>query len=70
MSRGEPYGPEMAISPIMDEVAGFIGGETYHDDMTMPAREAKGKVKASLGGRPDSGCEHGETGPRAQACPA
>jgi serine phosphatase RsbU (regulator of sigma subunit) len=42
MSDGQAHEPEMVIKIILDDVAGFIRSEPYHDDLTMLAMEVTG----------------------------
>jgi serine phosphatase RsbU (regulator of sigma subunit) len=42
MSRGSAHEPEKVIKFILDDVAGFIRSEPYHDDLTMLAMEVTG----------------------------
>jgi sigma-B regulation protein RsbU (phosphoserine phosphatase) len=42
MERGPSREPEKVIKTILDDVAGFIRSEPYHDDLTMLAMEVTG----------------------------
>jgi PAS domain S-box-containing protein len=42
MARGPSREPEKVIKTILDDVAGFIRSEPYHDDLTMLAMEVTG----------------------------
>jgi serine phosphatase RsbU (regulator of sigma subunit) len=42
MARGQSREPEKVIKTILDDVAGFIRSEPYHDDLTMLAMEVTG----------------------------
>lgn len=42
MARGQAHEPETVIKSILDDVAGFIRSEPYHDDLTMLAMEITG----------------------------
>lgn len=42
MARGQAHDPEKVIKFILDDVAGFIRSEPYHDDLTMLAMEVTG----------------------------
>ena len=42
MAGGQAHEPETVIKSILDDVAGFIRSEPYHDDLTMLAMEVTG----------------------------
>jgi PAS domain S-box-containing protein len=42
MAKGEAREPETVLKIILDDVAGFIRSEPYHDDLTMLAMEVTG----------------------------
>ena len=42
MARGQAHEPEKVIKIILEDVAGFIRSEPYHDDLTMLAMEVTG----------------------------